>query len=228
MSDRPISLENLDERTAPPAAPVLVSVVLDESGSMASVWAATVAGFNEYVDGLRRSPVPTRLGCLKFDTEYRRYCAVMPVANVPPMTTQNYAPRGGTALLDAVVKALGDADAEKRPDERALVVVITDGEENSSKAATLDQVKAAVAERAARGDWTFVFLGANVDAFKVGASLGAAFTANASQWKSNDAGTLAMYRNLAGATMAYASNQAKATATFWASPLVNDLDKREE
>ena len=49
MSDRPISLENLDERTAPPAAPVLVSVVLDESGSMASVWAATVAGFNEYV-----------------------------------------------------------------------------------------------------------------------------------------------------------------------------------
>jgi hypothetical protein len=52
---------------------------------------------------------------------------------------------------------------EKRPNERALCLIITDGEENASRETTLGQVKAVIREREARGDWTFAYLGATPD-----------------------------------------------------------------
>jgi hypothetical protein len=70
---------------------------------------------------------------------------------------------GNTTLFDAIAQTVGRADAEKRQKERVLCLIITDGEENSSRETTLGQVKAVIREREARGDWTFAYLGAAPD-----------------------------------------------------------------
>ena len=52
-----------------------------------------------------------------------------------------------------------------------IVLIMTDGEENSSRKYNNEQIKAMV-KAAEKADWSFVFLGANVDAFSVGATFG--------------------------------------------------------
>ena len=48
---------------------------------------------------------------------------------------------------------------------------MTDGEENQSRSFTRDQIKEMVAAAEA-ADWTFTFLGANIDSFAVGSTFG--------------------------------------------------------
>ena len=49
---------------------------------------------------------------------------------------------------------------------------MTDGEENSSREWKLNAIRELIKTKEAAGNWTFVFLGANVDAFEQGANLG--------------------------------------------------------
>jgi len=70
---------------------------------------------------------------------------------------------GNTALFDAVAETVRLADKDKLEDERVLVLVMTDGQENSSRETTREQVQAIIAERTARGSYTFAYIGENPD-----------------------------------------------------------------
>lgn len=152
---------------------VLVSVLLDESGSMAPVGDKVIAGFNDYVAGLRKGdkgmPVEVTLTC--FDTRaVRTVFRAKPLAEVPPLTATDYQPGAGTPLYDAFVCTVAKV-AQEAGENPVLFVTFTDGEENSSKEYTRDQVIALIAEREKKG-WTFVYLGANQDAWAVGTRMG--------------------------------------------------------
>ena len=60
-----------------------------------------------------------------------------------------------------------------------IMLIITDGLENASREFTKDSVKELIKKKEAEG-WTFSFLGANIDSYAVGGSVGvaAANTAN--------------------------------------------------
>jgi ADP-ribose pyrophosphatase YjhB (NUDIX family) len=105
-----------------------------------------------------------------FNTRSTVVLDAIPIADVPNLTPEVYRPLGGTALLDAIA----DAAQVVTPaaDDRVLCVVQTDGEENSSRRTTLDDVRKLVEERERAGNWTFVFLGAGIDAFASGAHVG--------------------------------------------------------
>jgi hypothetical protein len=87
-------------------------------------------------------------------------------------------PRGGTALLDAVGRAITETGerlkATPEADRPGLVVfaVVTDGLENSSHEFTKDAVKALILHQQDVYHWKFIFLGANQDAFAEGGSIG--------------------------------------------------------
>jgi hypothetical protein len=87
-------------------------------------------------------------------------------------------PRGSTALLDAIgvtVVSLGERLA-KLPEERrpgkVVVMIVTDGQENSSREYTTAQVKKLVERQQNDYQWEFLFLGANIDSFAVAGGLG--------------------------------------------------------
>jgi hypothetical protein len=158
----------------------LIAIILDESGNMASCWDATIQGFNELVQGQAQAENAgaAYLTLVKFDapritTLYEN----MNVKEVPPLTRQSYAPNGGTNLMDAIGSTLNRINQflDKIPTQErpgVLIQIITDGEENSSNSYNGDQIKTMVKQAETDADWTFQFLGANVDAFHMGSTFG--------------------------------------------------------
>jgi hypothetical protein len=173
----------------------LIAVILDESGSMASCWAQTISGFNEFVQGQCAAEHAGKayLTLVKFDSPLVKTVHENTLVNqVPPLTQQNYTPRGGTNLMDAIGMTIMSINnflhgivQEERPG--VLVVIITDGEENASRKFNGSQIKSMVQQSEQQGDWTYTFLGANVDAFAMGANFGM----NASNTASYDTTSMA-------------------------------------
>ena len=92
-------------------------------------------------------------------------------------------------MLDAIGRGvhdlgrkLEDMDEADRPG-KVIVVIMTDGEENASKEYKRDQIRKIVEEQTGRYGWSFLFLGANIDAFAEagGIGVGAAHTLAASK-----------------------------------------------
>ncbi len=153
---------------------VLINIILDKSGSMGPKQTDVIGGFNRFLEEQRKAPGRARMILTQFNTEVTPPTPAVPVEEVLPLTPDTYTPGGNTALFDAIAQTVGRADADKRPDERVLCLIITDGEENSSRETTLEQVRKIIGEHEARGDWTFAYLGAAPDRWtkETGMSMG--------------------------------------------------------
>ena len=152
-----------------------ITVVLDRSGSMASIAEKTVEGFGAFLEKQKSVPGDCRLTLVQFDTQYELVYYDKPLRKVPPL---RLVPRGATALLDAMgrtilnkVESLGRMSVERLP-RRIMMVVITDGQENSSREFTREQVFSLTQRYTQEFDWQFVYLGANQDAIQVAAQMG--------------------------------------------------------
>jgi hypothetical protein len=138
--------------------------LLDRSGSMAIILDDTIGGYNSFVDSQRA--LGGTMSLYLFDHEVVNVYKDIPIADVKPLTKETYVPRGSTALLDAMGEVLKKEDGSK-----AIMIILTDGEENSSSKFTNDHIKDLTGMRTKEG-WDFVYLGANQDAFSVGQRMG--------------------------------------------------------
>lgn len=148
--------------------------VIDESGSMGPLTKATLLGFNSFLAEQRRAPGNARLSLVLFSTIPTVRLSGAPLHSVRDLSREDYRPDGGTALHDALVGTVrreGLRIAQQRWADQVIVVVITDGEENSSRAYSLKDVRR-VTEHSVRYGWQWVYLAANVDAFSTGAAMG--------------------------------------------------------
>jgi hypothetical protein len=102
---------------------------------------------------------------LQFDTLRRK----QPALHWEAVTDKDASPRGMTPLLDAMVRIISLAEGDN-PD-KAVIVVMTDGQENASREVTREGVKAALDRVKAKG-WEVVFLGANFDNIADASSVG--------------------------------------------------------
>jgi uncharacterized protein YegL len=158
----------------------LITMIIDESGSMGMARDATIAGFNEFVAGQKAAEATAGAGYLtliKFDSPHiKTVYAARPLNEVPVLDHTGYTPNGGTNLLDAIGNAINSVNkvlTEKKKKDRpgVIITIMTDGEENASRSFNNQQIKDMVAA-AEKADWTFQFLGANIDAFSVGSTFG--------------------------------------------------------
>jgi uncharacterized protein YegL len=135
--------------------------LLDRSGSMQSCVDDTIGGFNAFVES-QKSFGGTMTLCL-FDHEFDVVYDKVPIDQVVPLTKETYMPRGGTALHDAMGQVL-----KMNLSDDTMVIILTDGEENSSNKYTAAHVKDLVDTK----PWKFVYLGANQDAVLTAQGLG--------------------------------------------------------
>jgi uncharacterized protein YegL len=186
-----------------------VAFVLDASGSMSHLRHAVVTGFDEFVDELRSEPGDTLFSLTTFDTRFDHVQVAMPLADVPSLERAGYRPGGMTALFDAVAHTVLTTDerlaAEGRADEKVMVVVMTDGLENSSTDYTAGTLADLIRDYDARPNWTFVYLGAAHGSLEEARDVADAMAfkrSNAMRWSADEASAGKSLRSLAEATKA--------------------------
>jgi len=184
-----------------------IVIVLDRSGSMASVLQETIGGYNGFIEGQKKVAGECNVALVQFDNEYECVYAGKPVAEVPILDDKTFVPRGWTALLDAVGKTIKDTSARILATQKALrpakvlVVIITDGGENSSKEYDYSKIHSMISDLRT-SNWEFVFLAANIDVASYSDKLGIA-RGNAMKYTSDGAGTKAALHHLNVGTTAY-------------------------
>jgi len=195
--------------------PVHISIVLDRSGSMASIADDVVGGFNEYLARQQQEQGEARVTLVQFDSEdpFEVLLDGVDLKQVPPLDRRAYAPRGTTPLFDAVGRMIGriDTDVAHRrnhhhPEEDHVVVVITDGLENASREHDRTSIFALVEQHRTQG-WVFAFMGADQDAYASGRGMGVAGP-NTAAWEKSKAGVRKMYDNLEYSTSQHRSKAA--------------------
>lgn len=199
-------------------------ILLDRTGSMSAIWEEALSSVNAYADGLANPTGGTPPGAddritlavfdhqagLQFDVLRRSVAA----SAWKPVTSSEASPRGMTPLFDAIARivALAEADDPKR----AILVIMTDGEENASREVTKEGVKAALDRVQAKG-WEVVFLGAEFASFSDAEAIGVVAGKRMAMSKDNLATSM---RTLASKSRSYFAAEA-------ASVDFNEDDRRQ-
>ncbi len=132
----------------------------------------TITGFNEQLEIIRKNAglvKSTTVSLITFNQDVDFHCFDASLSKVKKLTGETYTPSGYTAMYDAVGMCLDKAVKEIQDcsDNAYLVIIISDGEENSSKNYTAKDIANKVQELQNSGKWTFTYLGANQDLTKV-------------------------------------------------------------
>jgi hypothetical protein len=158
----------------------LIAALLDRTGSMVSCKESTEKGFDELINGQKQESGRALVTLAQFDLHGGEPIPQFiyegkPINDVPGLRLE---PRGLTPLWDAVggfITRIGE-DLDKLAEDRrpglVICVIMTDGEENASKKWSLGQIKELITQQREQYNWKFLFLGANIDAVEVGASMG--------------------------------------------------------
>lgn len=186
-----------------------INVIIDASGSMRDLTKDTIGSFNTFLNEQKAVPGEAMFTLCTFNTDYRLLhdCAVL--ANVPNLDAKSYRPNGGTALLDAVAvtinsvgQKLATMSEEDRP-SKVIFLIITDGEENSSKQYRNPAViREMIQHQRDKYSWEFVFMGANMDAIQAGTSLNVS-ASNSMTYDASPAGTRNIYKSASSSLRSY-------------------------
>jgi len=152
-----------------------ITLVVDRSGSMEGIRDDAQGGVNSFIAEQAKAPGEALLTLVQFDTEYEFVHKGVPIRDVGKFELH---PRGATALLDAVGRAVNETGerlarmAEADRPGLVIFVIVTDGQENSSREFNKQQVKEMIERQQNVYSWHFTFLGANQDAFAEAGNLG--------------------------------------------------------
>ena len=168
-------------------------VLLDRSGSMSGArWENAIGSINQYVASLRKNDLDGEVTVVAFDTtsEYakpvsqepqpvtRSFSTLThqtiikentfeflrirsPINDFNAISIDELSPRGGTPLYDSAAKLI--TLAEYQNSEKTVIIIMTDGEENESRAETLASIRSKI-EKCKERNWEVVFLGAEFNA----------------------------------------------------------------
>jgi hypothetical protein len=154
-----------------------ITVLLDRSGSMASIKNDMVNGLKAYIVEQAKLPGQCLLTLVQFDSVgCETVFTARPIGSVE--NSIELFPRGSTPLLDSLGKTIAETGNRlsvmpeyERP-EFVIMLIITDGEENCSREFTRAKIKEMIDRQTLIYKWTFVYLGANQDAFQEAGSIG--------------------------------------------------------
>lgn len=215
---------------------VWIRLVLDQSGSMETIREDTIKKVNEYIESQKKLPGKVYFTLTMFNTSVWDVVYQTPISEVKPLTLEDYTPDGYTALYDAVgsvilhnqdmmtaksslVEWSSSIDIypihiSNKPD-KVLIVVMTDGMENSS--IEFDQVATKQLIDSRKDEWQFAFLGANMDTWAVASAFGGTYLANNSiTWHSTSAGVDMVFDSLINSTDIFVNDTDNTTTdNFW-------------
>lgn len=158
-----------DTKTQVDNIPIEIVCILDRSGSMEAIKRDAIGGVNSFINEQKKHPGEATMTIVLFDNEYSFLCQNKPLNDVQPLDETTYQPRGSTALLDAVGRTI--SELKTRNPKKAIIMILTDGLENSSREFNKTGIKKLIDECKDR-NWFVTYLSANLEAFDDSGSIG--------------------------------------------------------
>ena len=153
-----------------------VCLVLDCSGSMQAIHDDALGGVNSYITSAKqdRALYESRFSMITFSSESVdtiRKNEIM--ETVKPIGSEEYRCSGWTPLYDAIGRGIGilDEAMNGKTDVKAVLVIMTDGQENASREFTHEKISTLLKARQEQG-WLVTFLGEGLEVAKQGTNLG--------------------------------------------------------
>jgi Mg-chelatase subunit ChlD len=193
--------------TSTPTPNLHIYFVLDRSGSMQSIANDVIGGFNAFVKQQQADGADALMTLVQFDStdSHEVLANATPINEIKQLDLSVFVPRGSTPLFDAMGRVLNEAISREaqlvgaeKPAESIVFVTFTDGGENASREFTRETVFNLVKGKEKDG-WTFVYMGANQDAYATGGDMGMSHM-NSSNFVPDDIGTKLAFEDLARST----------------------------
>ena len=138
----------------------------DSSGSMHNSVEDTIGGYNSYLARERKNN--SLITTILFDDLYEVLHYRKESSKIKKLTNKEYYVRGCTALYDAIGKTIRKIEHDVK-DEKVLFIITTDGLENASQEYNKKSISKLIKKHK---DWEFIYLGANIDSYAEGESIG--------------------------------------------------------
>jgi uncharacterized protein YegL len=163
--------------------------VIDKSGSMWSSESDVIGGFNKTIEEQKAiEDGKVTVSMFTFDSTVHELYIGKDINDLPKF---DYHADGMTAMNDGIGTAIDnvgkwlynkDKSNEEMPG-KTLVVVMTDGMENSSTEYTLKQVQDRIKEQTEKYSWEFIYMGTDITTTKAADTLGFKFKTYSSRAK---------------------------------------------
>jgi len=152
-----------------------IGIVFDRSGSMAQIINDAIGGYNQFISEQKKLDNCV-ISVVKFDDRIDLVYENRDIRNIPNATPEIFSPRGSTALLDAIKYTIDISDKyidnQTVKPGKVMIVILTDGEENSSRKCSRSELFKLIKDHEKEKNWEFIFLSANKDAIQAGTSMG--------------------------------------------------------
>lgn len=200
--------------------------IIDKSGSMSGLEDETIKGFNELLNKQKKQKDKALITTIFFNTTMQFINERKDINEVKEITLNDYRVGGCTALLDAIGNAINyiynNQINDKENEYNNMVVIITDGLENSSLEFSYEKINSLINKKQ-KEDWQFIFLGANIDVIKEANKMGIA-SDNAVSYNNDEKGVKLNYEAISLAISDVRSN--KRLSKKWRSEIDDDYKKR--
>ena len=158
---------------------VKIVFVIDESGSMGSSRNDVIGGFNAFIDDQKKEKEgDVNVSLYTFSSDVKTVFSNRNIAEVPNLTEESYHPGGSTSLNDAVGKAINETGSELAAMDEAerpsvvMMVIMTDGEENTSKEFKSSQIRDMIKHQTDKYNWKFIYLGTDITTTRMADDMG--------------------------------------------------------
>lgn len=154
---------------------VIYHLIIDESGSMFDDRKKTIASVNHQLNtvrelvGIHEGAIKYLVALTTFNGRVRHRYSPRRVSKIDSFQWEDYVPGGSTALLDAIGFSISKSKSHiieagyYASEIEVVMVILTDGYENSSVHYSRAKIAKKIRKLEDRGQWKFIFLGADID-----------------------------------------------------------------
>ena len=187
-----------------------IVVVLDRSGSMRKIAAATVEGFNTFLNEQKNSEGEAFITLIQFDDRYEVDYKSIPVKDAYDLVVdETYVPRGNTALYESIGRTINELNTNRD----VVFVIITDGQDNVRSEFKPEAINKMIKTLQDENGWHFLFLAANQDAVTTGGKLGVKMS-NSMSYAASGAGIQNSFQSAGSNIKHYRSGKAAFLSNF--------------
>lgn len=147
-----------------------IVMIIDESGSMDRIRYDIIGAINTFITGQQKEKgtVPTTFTLIKFNDKIKTIINNKNLSDVNMLLRTDYIPYGGTALFDAI----GNTIKKWNNMKNVLMVIVTDGQENSSQYYSKSKIIKMIDDKKKNNCWKYVYLSNDLSVAKQGNDIG--------------------------------------------------------